>query len=206
MFVRGTRYLVVAVCVFALAQTTQANGAIFSGSITMDDIGLGDLNNVAQGAGVTLDVAATVNYNLSDPGNDINVIQLDFSDSTQDLSGASWAWNSAVSSVLTLFPDDSMSGDEYVTRKGTSGLTTTPFDIGILTFNAPGTNGTYTVYLTGGTSPDITLMADGVTFISELHSNLTLGTFTFTVVPEPATMAVLGCGGLLVLLRKKRRG
>jgi len=205
MFGRGTRYLVVSLCVLGLAQTTYGV-AIFSGSISMSDTDLGDLNNVAQGAGITLDVAATVTYLGSNPGDDINGINLNFSDSTQDLSGASWAWDSDTDGITGLTNESGMA-DEIVTRAGDdTPITATAFDLGILTFNAPSTNGTYTVYLTGGTGSDVTYMADEDEFLGVAGGNLTLETFTFTVIPEPTTMAVLGCGGLLALLRRKRRG
>ena len=90
-----------------------------------------------------------------------------------------------------------------------AGVTVSSFDLGILSFNAPATPGTYTVNLTGGSisttpTPDNTLLVDGLSALYE-SNGLTLGDFEFTVVPEPTTMAVLGCGGLLALLRRKRK-
>ena len=205
MFVRGTRYLVVALCVLALTQTTY--GVAFSGSILLDDDGA-DAVTVAQGEQITLDVSATVTY-VDDPGDNIDQISLNFSGSDQVLTAATWAWDTATDTINTL-TDESGMGDEHVLRQASPTdptlIEASSFKIGILTFNAPSTNGTYTVYLTGGSGQTVTFMADGTAFLGVAGGNLTLDTFAYTVTPEPATMAVLGCGGLLALLRRKRRG
>ena len=207
MFVRGTRYLVAAVCVLALTQTTYG-AVIFSGGIDLDDDGA-DAVSVAQGEQITLDVSATVTYVVDDPGDNIDQISLNFSGSDQILTAATWAWDTATDTINTL-TDESGMADEVVLRQATPTdptlIEASSFKIGILTFNAPSTNGTYTVYLTGGSGQTVTFMADGTGFLGVAGGNLTLDTFAYTVTPEPATMAVLGCGGLLALLRRKRRG
>ena len=211
MLIRGSRLLIVMGVVLAVTQLSYGS-TIFSGSISMSDTDLGDLNNVAKNAPITLDVAASVNYLGTHPGDDINWIQLRFVDSTLDLTGATWAWDADTSALATAV--ESSMADEIVSRSGAGTLIQLgTFDIGILSFNAPTTLGTYTVKLTGGDldaagGPTNTLLADGVTEPGALYENndLELGEFTFTVIPEPTTMAVLGCGGLLALLRRKRRG
>jgi len=210
MITRAGRAFIVSGLVLAFAQGA-FGAAIFGGSISMDDTDLADLNNVAQGAQITLDVAASVTY-TSNPGDDVNWIQLNFANSSSalSLSGATWAWSSDTNGISGITNEYSMS-DYIVGRQGTSGITATSFNIGILTFNAPTTNGTYTVDLTGGSIaaipvPTNTFMADGLTLMYNGNSNnpLTLGSFTFTVVPEPGTLILLGCGGLGILLRRRK--
>jgi len=213
MLARASRLLLVSGLILACAQ---AGYASFIGDISMGDDGLGDPNNVAPGTPITLDVAAAVTYTgawdssgTNNPGDDIQWIQLRFDDSSAalSLSGASWSWDSDTSVLGTTDTDMS---DYIVSCQGavSPGITATSFDLGVLSFNAPAALGTYTVELTGGDintepSPDNTLMADGLTVLYE-DNGLTLGTFSFTVVPEPGTAALLACGALAALLRRRK--
>lgn len=122
------------------------------------------------------------------------------------LSSATWTWDSDTDGIV--IEDESDMSDSIVSRQGTNGITATSFDIGVLSFNAPAALGTYTVNLTAGDAdteplPDNTLMADGTTTIYE-DNDLTLGTFSFTVVPEPGTAVLLACGALAALLRRRK--
>lgn len=128
--------------------------------------------------------------------------------------------------------DDSLDGDGFVMRRGrldsemVGGLPKDiieqlhplpddePFAVGTLTFAAPAYNdggiNEYVLNLTGGDhySGVCTLMADGDTFIINAPEygldNLLLSDYTFTVTPEPATMALLAMGGAAMLIRRKR--
>jgi len=155
---------------------------------------------------------ANLTLNPSSPGDDISRISLNFSDSDQDLSGGTWVWDTYITNTLGLNVDDDTM--EYV-QASITGMGVTPgqtdFDLGTLTFNAPAAEGTYTIDMGAGSQPgDVTVVADGDTYMmdQDIYASghpLTLGTLDITVLPEPATLALLGMGGAALLLRRRRR-
>lgn len=202
------RFLGVAAVVLMLGQAAYAD---FTANITM----LGDPpdpNDVAPGTAIVLTVIDAQQYNGSGDGSYINWIQLNFEDSSTgvqaDLEAGAWAWGASISAGLPTGND--LMDDLIVDRQKAGGwiAPASPIPVGTLTFDAPVALGTYTIALTGGSTSDTTH-----TFISSGFldldvqpggSGMTVGTYTFTVTPEPATMLLLGAGAVVAILRRKR--
>lgn len=133
-----------------------------------------------------------------------------------------WVWGGVL--TPTLISDTDMS--DGIVSWATDSLTLAPaatFEVGRLKFYAPAYQDTgnpndniYRLSLAGMTGGgDATYMSDasGRMYAVDpayadpsngLYGTLVLGTYTFTVVPEPATLLLLGAGGALALIRRKR--
>jgi len=164
-------------------------------------------------------VTATLTMDAYTPavaGDDIARIQVSWVDSTADVTGGTWTWDAALAG-LSGFVDSDMA-DLIVNRQnaGTGIVVAAPLTIGTLTFTAPMAEGDYTLDLTHlGDLLDTSLMYDGSTYLAPTQG-LTIsdngdmdagddGAYDFHVMPEPATLALLGLGGLATLLRRRSR-
>jgi len=157
----------------------------------------------------------------TNPGDDLSRISLNLSKSDLDFTvgdlNAGWVWdeyiynnpNHPVNPGLGLGVttwDATVADDNFVivSNAGPGNRPdVTEFVLGWLSFEAPSpaVPTTYNLNLTGGTTDDdTTRVGDG-----DVYAGLTLGTLDITVLPEPATLALLGMGGAALLLRRRRR-
>jgi hypothetical protein len=204
---------VVAVAVVLLAG--QACFADFTADLTMT-AGLTDLSKVSPGDTLTFTVMDTQAYNASAAGASINYFRLNFADSSSGvlaaLQNGTWFWGSSLGS-LNFAVDNVLNPDLIVSAQGLSGVTpASPITVGTLTITAPITPGTYTLSLAGGDqnidSGTEIIGAQGAVIDAQpsggFGGGITLTPLSFTVMPEPATLALLGLGGLVTLLRRRR--
>lgn len=143
-----------------------------------------------------------------------------------------WSWDMLVALTMMVGIDDSLvtplvgdpptDPDYLVMRLATTGwpppgMDGTAEDLGTLTFTAPDYNpggvNTYTVALDGGIYDQEEEIATLTMLIGwgagdragkHWADSITLGDFTFEVTPEPATLALLGLGGAVMFIRRKR--
>jgi len=162
-------------------------------------------------------------------------VQLNFEASTPDLHdellAGTWTWEAMLGAYMTLDIDDSLTTTwdsakiptpDYMVMRTSPGMwpvfdDVPVLELGTLEFTAPahnpGGNNTYTVSLAGGWD-DPGLKAGTMTqFVgkmgesagSQWPSTSTLEDFTFTVVPEPATLALMALGGSVALFIRRKR-
>jgi len=212
---RTSKWFVAAAVVLLAGQACFAG---FTGDLTMT-AGLTDLNNVPGGSTLTFTVMDAQSYNSAGDGSSITLFQLNFDASSAGIKAAlqsgTWTWDPALASLNSTV--DSSLSDLIVATVGASGVKPgSPFALGTLSFTAPSTPGTYTLRLTGGdggATPDPTntwIGSTGTAWIDSTASTngtggLVLENKQFTVLPEPATLALLGLGGLAALLRRRSR-
>ena len=162
-------------------------------------------------------------------------VQLNFEASTaglhDELLAGTWTWEYFLSilmagvneddSLATTWNPDIPTPDYMVMRTSTG---TWPMDdgdptheVGTLEFTAPahdpGGSNIYTVSLGGGWDDPVVLKAGTISqFVGKMSEgsavgwgNMTVEDFTFTVTPEPATMALMALGsGVALFIRRKR--
>ena len=213
MFVRK-----LAAVLMVLVAASAAQAAFSSSWVLSTD--LADPALVAPGTFVTATVTIdSQTYAATDPGDDISRIQISWVDSTADVTGGTWTW--ADLGIGGSLGDDSDMGDGIVNLQSAGGsvvLTAPPaVVIGTLTFTAPMVEGDYKLdirYI--NTALDSTMMADADLAIAPGGNGITIsddndmdagddGAYDFHVMPEPATLALLGLGGLATLLRRRSR-
>jgi len=162
-------------------------------------------------------------------------VQLNFQASTaglhDELLAGSWTWEYLLGLLMTLDVDDSLTTtwdsaniptpDYMVMRTSTGTWPATDavpdLELGTLEFTAPaydpGGSNTYTVSLAGGWDDPGLKRGTMTQFVGKLDESSgplwagtsTLGDFTFTVTPEPATLALMAMGsGLALFIRRKR--
>jgi hypothetical protein len=193
----------------SLAVVTLAAASSASAAFTADlnlTGNLADPAHVQKGDPVTITVGCSWTANASNPGDNITRIQLNWSNSDSALSlptAGTWAWNTATDGINSI--GDSDLSDGKVNRQGLGITPPASFTIGTLSFNAPLTEGTYALNLTGGSlgGGTASVVADGTTYLYA-GNDLTMGTYSFTVVPEPATLALLAFGGLAFLRHRQK--
>ena len=212
MFTRITRLFAF---VAILTASAQSGYGAFISDVSLSS-NLSAPNNVLGGTAVEIMVACSQSYNTTNPGNDISRIQLNWTDSSAGLTltaGSTWTWDSATSSLN--FTDDADMSDGIVNRQGAGAAIapSSPFTIGVLSFLAPAYNeggvNTYVLNLIGGSESNgsCSAVADGTTYLTPKSlGGMTVGDFSFTVVPEPASTLLLGVGGLTLLRRKRQAG
>lgn len=146
-------------------------------------------------------------------------VPMDWSTLTTGI-GDAWTWDAG----LPLAFDEDVDVSDGIVSWTTDDTAFSPgaFVMGTLKFNAPAyinsgnpNDNIYTLTLSGYVGGEATYMADSLfevyatdpAYAAEYGAlpNLTLGTYTFTVVPEPATLLLLGGGGAFALIRRKRK-
>ncbi len=143
-----------------------------------------------------------------------------------------WTWDMLVSLTMMVGIDDSLVNplvgdppsdpDYLVNRLATTGwpppgMDGTAEDLGTLALTAPdydpGGVNTYTVALDGGIYDPVEEIATLTMLIgwgpgdragNHWPDTITLPEFTFTVTPEPATVALLALGGAVMFIRRRR--
>ena len=162
-------------------------------------------------------------------------VQLNFEASTaglhDELLAGTWTWEFVLALTMNLDADDSLdtswdsvnipSPDYMVMRTSTGTWPQSDavplLELGTLEFAAPaydpGGNNTYTVSLAGGWDDPQLKRGTMTQFVGKLGESSgplwagtsTLEDFTFTVMPEPATLALMAIGsGVALFIRRKR--
>ena len=215
MFAR--KFVVLAVLLMGVAP---AYGA-FDASLYMDGGSLTNGGLVEEATPIQLVVWDDQTWNNAIPHefNRLTSIQLNFDASTIAMAGAAWAWDTGIASAFGAGPTDDVVPDGLVYRNGYGSWPdpdAASFSLGTLSFNAPAYipagNNTYTVSLGGGIFDEGTGEFTVTTLIGKELDDyamaatgaLAVEDFTFTVTPEPATIALLAMGGAAMLIRRKR--
>jgi len=219
---RTSKWFVAAAVVLLAGEACFADA--FTAQLTMT-AGMTDLNNVPGGSTLTITVMDNQTYTTSpSAGSTFHYFRLNFTDSSSGiltaLQNGTWNWGSSLSS-LNYSVDNVLNPDLIVSAQGLTGVTPgSPITVGTLTFTVPTpiTPTTYTLSLAGGdqnidTGSEI-IGSQGFVIDAQpsgppenVGGGITLQqpAFSFTVMPEPATLALLGLGGLVSLLRRRSR-
>jgi len=124
-------------------------------------------------------------------------------------AGSGITWNNAPgepdnSPADNAFENATLLGTITVDVSDGVGTTYTLSSAALVTFlNAGGlTDDEVTIMLT---AQDLDTNSEGIGFASKEHATLAAPELSMTEVPEPATMSLLGIGGLLALVRRRRK-
>jgi hypothetical protein len=197
----GPCFRCVGLAVMLVVAATRTSSGEFLSDLTLSG-NLADPLHVVPGTSVAVAVLCQQTYGTASDENDISRIQLNWMDSSASLNlatSSTWTWDDSTGhpSVYGLGAtvNDSTMSDLIVNRQnaGVGIAPTSPFSIGTLAFAAPAAEGAYTVRLTGGSDDNETSTAvlDGDNAVTLAIGGLTVGSYSFTVVPEPSTGILL---------------